>query len=138
VPPIALAQMVPRRAGAKVALIGWEIPMNHVLPKRRLEAYTVVVPQAQCEKSHTFNATSDVCTESEPGDNKTEACPGESGGPLITTGTPGSKPSEVGIVRAGVGRSRTPCYGLIVSTKVSAIWAWTRHWIAVADAAAYK
>jgi hypothetical protein len=133
-PSVTLAEKA-ATAGAKAALIGWEARADHLLPIRTLRAYTVVQSQEHCEQAGPFNASSEICTESEPGKSNTGACVGDSGGPLITTGRSGDNQVEIGIVRAGLTERKEPCSGLTLSTRVDAISSWTQHWIGIADAA---
>jgi Trypsin len=135
-PPITLAETATKLTDTSATLVGWETREHHLLPSRRLKAYTVVQSQERCEQlGPPKEGNSQICTESESPRDTTGACRGDSGGPLIADSSAGN-PVEIGVVSARLGtQGKSGCSDLTSSTRVDALSSWTHHWIAMADAA---
>jgi secreted trypsin-like serine protease len=129
-PPIKLAGRsdgAMLRAGTSATIAGWGLthPGTGRVSQTLRWAHTVVQTQRWCARHAFFFVRSEVCAIDSV-HHTSGGCFGDSGGPLITTGS-GGEPVEIGIVSHGDARcsTRRPA----VFTRIDLIGSWVRTWI---------
>jgi secreted trypsin-like serine protease len=139
-PPIPLASATDRalyRGGTQVQLAGWGVtrPNARSAPDNLRTTSTVVLDGPSCKRqTRSFNPpyanAAQMCT-TDPPDQKSGSCFGDSGGPAIAHRADGS-PVELGIA-SSVGPNcdtRLPD----VFTRVDTVSTWAAEWVAAVEA----
>jgi trypsin len=132
-PPVKLATQSPSSSRTHATIVGWRLGERRLLPTGVLMASTTIQPQKACEQYRGLDPRSEICAETAPGAPETGACPGESGGPIVTESPGHGGTVEVGVVRAILSKG-SRCADLTLATRVPAISSWVRRWVTTATA----
>jgi secreted trypsin-like serine protease len=117
------------RAGTQAMIAGWgRTEYKQERPTERLQwADTVVQGRQWCKRNAPpFYVRSEICTI-DPPRYATGACEGDSGGPLIATGSATGEPIQIGIAIHVYGRCSTRHPS--VFTRVDEISSWVHTWV---------
>jgi secreted trypsin-like serine protease len=140
-PPMPLAKVGQAHlygAGTSATLAGWGVASTlHPKVSTRLRYASAVVQPAHWCKLHVrpFFPRWEICTLN-PKNVTTNACFGDSGGPLMVPGSASGEMVEVGIA-AFVFNRCSPRYPTVY-TRVGALSAWLRSWIAAYNTAVVR
>ncbi len=125
--------------GAKVLLAGWGLtaPKARSGPKNLRSTSTVVLDPTACKQrtrpiNRTYSSAVEMCT-TDPPDQASGGCFGDSGGPAIAHRADGS-PVEIGIVSTGGPDCSTRLPNIF--TRADRVSAWASEWIAATESGA--
>ncbi len=128
-PPALLASRIIEGQEARLELIGWQ---SHWL-RRPVKALAldlvsadVVARNEQCDPGNTI--AEDLCLEGDA--RKAGACPGDSGGPVVSAVS--GRDVEIGIATIGIRARHARCGDRTAATRVALIAPWIRRWIRLA------